>query len=295
MITMLLDKLNPVILRLGNVKITWYAILVIGGAILAYVFTQYLAKKKGFDKDMIEGLFYLVFPIGIVGARIWFVLSNLSGFSGENWYHMFFVWEGGLAIQGGVVAGVITAFIYLLKKYPKVNALDVVDLVLPNVLLAQCIGRWGNFFNQEVYGACVDPSTLSFLPKFILNQMMGGGGIYCPTSQAAQPLFLYEGLLTLLGWVIISIILRKFWNKRPSGILTSLYLVYYGTVRAILEPLRNEAFIMQINGVSTSVVTSIVYVILGVIMFVLCFVFKDKIKNFYAKKELENKPKKTKK
>ncbi len=285
----MLLKLSPTIIQIGNLSITWYAIFVIGGAVLAYLLTQYFAKKGGYSKNMIETLFYLAFPLGIVGARIWFVLSNLNQFQGPNWYHVFFMWEGGLAIQGGVVLGVIVALIYLKKKWPQYPPLAIFDLAVPNILIAQSIGRWGNFFNQEVYGACVSRDSLSFLPNFILDQMAGGGGIACGVNEVAQPLFLYEGLLTLLGFIVISILMRKFWIKnRPHGILTMGYFVWYGIIRACLEPLRNEIYIMQINGVSTSLVTSIVYAVVGVLGIIAIYIYNNKRKkNQTVIKEVE--------
>ena len=270
-------KLSPNLIELGGLTITWYAMFIIGGALLCYFIAQAMAKKKGMPKEIIENVFYLAFPIGILGARLWFVLSNLNAFVGSHWYHAFFIWEGGLAIQGGVVAGVVAAIIYLRKKWPQYSVLDVFDLCVPNIFVGQCIGRWGNFFNQEVYGQCVARSQLSFLPAFILNQMAGGGEIACAATEVAQPLFLYEGLLNLVGWIIISLLLRKFWTKnRPYGVLTMLYFVYYGIVRACLEPLRNEIYIMRIGTVSTSLVTSIVYAVLGVIGIILIYVYNSK-------------------
>ena len=273
----MLFKLNPNAIELGSLRITWYAIFIIGGAILCYLLANKMGEKKGLPKGIIENVFYISFPLGIVGARIWFVLSNLSMYQGANWYHIFYVWEGGLAIQGGVVVGVLCAIWYLRKKHPDISPLEIFDLCVPNILLGQAIGRWGNFFNQEVYGACVVRESLSFLPNFILNQMAGGGDIACKLTEVAQPLFLYESLLDLAGWLIISFLLRYKWTKnRPYGILTMLYFVYYGAIRACLEPLRNEAFIMRINGVSTSLVTSIVYIILGVAGIIAIYLYHRK-------------------
>lgn len=270
-------KLNPNIIEIGNLSIAWYAVLIIGGAILCYLVANRMATRAGFSKDLFGNIFFLCFPMGIIGARLWFVLSNLDMYRGADWYRAFFIWEGGLAIQGGVVLAVVAAVIYLRKKEPDLSVLQIFDFAVPNILLGQAIGRWGNFFNQEVYGACVSRDTLSFLPRFILDQMAGGGGIACGVSQVAQPLFLYESLFNLIGWLILSFLLRYKWTKRrPHGVLTALYFVYYGIVRACLEPLRNEMFIMRIGGVSTSVATSIVFVVLGLAAIVAIYVFDAK-------------------
>jgi prolipoprotein diacylglyceryl transferase len=150
------------------------------------------------------------------------------------------------------------------------------DMIIPNILIAQVIGRWGNFFNREVYGACVDSDTLWFLPSFIKDYMRGGtvAGQYiaCPTSQYAQPLFLYEGILNLIGFILITIVLRKILKGKYSGVLTSLYLVWYGTVRVSLEGLRNEMFIMRWGNISQSILTSIVFIVVGVALLVYFYI-----------------------
>lgn len=272
----LLTKLDPYFIQIGSFTIYWYAIFIIIGAILALAISKYFAKKAGYSSDMIDNLFFISFPAGLIGARIWFVLSNLSAYTGSNWYHAFFSWEGGLAIQGGVVFGALAGIIYIKKAHKEIEIKHVLDLVVPNILIAQAIGRWGNFFNQEVYGQCVDASKLSFLPKFILNQMQGGGDIACAITEVAQPLFLYESILNILGFVLISILLRKFWKSRKNGSLAMSYFVWYGVVRVLLEPLRNEMYIMQIMGVRTSIITSIAFIVFGVLGIIYLNFFKNK-------------------
>ena len=137
------------------------------------------------------------------------------------------IWNGGLAIQGGVVVGVISAYIYFKKKKPCNSFLDLLDTIVPNIFIGQIIGRWGNFVNGEVFGACVDPEKLSWLPKFVLNQQIYATDIYAVCQgKAAIPLFLYEGLLNLVGVVFITYVLRKYWKKeRCYGDLSALYFV----------------------------------------------------------------------
>ena len=190
--------------------------------------------------------FLIAFPAGLVGARLWYVLSEWD-FYFKSPIEILKVWNGGLAIQGGVMLGVITGVSYVIYKCRmhgmSLKATRLMDIVIPNILIAQVIGRWGNFFNREVYGECVDRlyalKNWWFLPNWLVDNMKGGvvEGVYvsCPPSQYAQPLFLYEGVLNFIGFILISLVLRRLFTKRVDGTLAALYLVWYGAVRVSLE------------------------------------------------------------
>lgn len=276
------EPLNKNFIELGNFKIAWYAILIFAGALIAYYISKKIGQKRGIKGEIYTDLLTLAFPMGLLGARIWYVCSNLSSMWNKAsflfntfdsvWAPFNFlanaiaVWEGGLAVQGGVVLGVLTAYIYYRKKKPCESFLDLLDTIAPNILFAQAMGRWGNFVNGEVFGACVEPSKLSWLPNFILNQQIYAEDIYevC-NGLAAQPLFLYEGILNLIGFFLITYVLRKFWTKkRYYGDLSALYFVWYGIVRISLEGFRNEIYIMRIFGLPTSIVFSAVFIIAGI-------------------------------
>ena len=127
---------------IGNLHIAFYAICIIVGAIVAYKLSQHFLKKKGFDPEAIENLFYIAFPCGIVGARIWYVIAQWSAeFASRPWYKVFFIWEGGLAIQGGVIAGVVAGVIFMIKRRPNIPVLLAADCIVPTILIAQAIGR----------------------------------------------------------------------------------------------------------------------------------------------------------
>jgi len=282
----LLMKISPILIKFDDEKmIRWYAICILVGALLAYLTSSYCFKKGGFSQDIPDTIICIAFPLGILGARAWWCIcenGNLQGMISE-------FAEGGLAVQGGVLLGVISGVLVMLLKFKECKLMFAVDCVVPNILIAQSVARWGNFFNQEVYGACVDYDKLNFLPDFIHEQMRGDidpithanvgefkadySYINCYTNQAAQPLFLYEGIINLIGWILISIILRKFWKKgRKDGDLGCLYFVWYGIVRMLMEPLRNSEFIMNSWGTSTlssSVITSIIFICIGIIGLIL--------------------------
>lgn len=253
-----------------NTGITWYSVIVLTGAIVAYALCKYFFSKEEASKqypDLIDTLFLIAFPCGLLGARIWYVFSELDYYLADP-IRIIKVWEGGLAIQGGVLGGILAGYIVLKVKKVQIPFRRMVDIIVPNILIAQSIGRWGNFMNQEVYGECIERSSLWWVPNFILDNM-NGGRIYCRNGYVATPLFLYESLLTLLGFMLISIVLRKFYTKRIDGELGAFYLIYYGLVRIIMEPLRQETYIMRIFGdVSFSVLTSALFIIAGLAIIV---------------------------
>ena len=268
-----------------NTNITWYSVIVLTGAIVVYLLCKYLYKKDELHKthpDLIDTLFLIAFPCGLLGARIWYIFSELDYYLADP-VKMLKVWEGGLAIQGGVVGGILAGYLVLKYKRIEVNFRRLADMIVPNILIAQSIGRWGNFMNQEVYGECIDKSSVSWIPDFILNNM-NGGRIYCPTGQVATPLFLYESLLTLFGFILISIVIRKFYTQKVDGELASMYLIYYGLVRIIMEPLREEEYIMRIFGdVSQSMLMSALFIVVGLVFILLLEICRKKL----TKKETE--------
>lgn len=249
-----------------NTGITWYSVIVLTGALVAYALCKYFFKKEEYSKqypDLIDTLFLIAFPCGLLGARIWYVLSELDYYLADP-IRIIKVWEGGLAIQGGVLGGILAGYIVLKVKYPNVSFRRMVDIAVPNILIAQSIGRWGNFMNQEVYGACIERKSLWWVPNFVLDNM-NGGRISCKTGYVATPLFLYESLLTLFGFILISVVIRKLFTKKIDGELGAFYLIYYGLIRIIMEPLRQETYIMRIFGnVSFSMLTSALFVVAGI-------------------------------
>ena len=271
-------------------NISWYSVIVLTGAIVAYLISKYFYKKEELSKkypDLMETLFLVAFPCGLLGARIWYIVSELDYYLADP-ISMLRVWEGGLAIQGGVLGGILAGYLVLKYKGLDKSFRRLVDLIVPNILIAQSIGRWGNFFNQEVYGECVSKNSVSWIPNFILNNM-NGGAIYCKTGYVATPLFLYESLLTLFGFILISIVIRKFFTKRVDGELGAMYLIYYGLIRIIMEPMREETYIMRIFGdVSQSMLMSALFILGGIGLIVYLELNRKKLKNQEVKDD-ENK------
>ncbi len=273
----------PKEIKIGSLRITFYAICIFIGAIIAYVLSRYFTKKEGYDDTILEGTFYLAFPLGIVGARIWYVIAEWSKeFANRDFWHVFAFWEGGLAIQGGAILGVLVGVLYVHYKKPHYNVLAMADFVVPNILVAQAIGRWGNFFNQEVYGAATEPGGWKIFGNWFVNQMTIDG-------QFRTPLFLIEGIVNIIGFVLIMFVIRKFLRKYlKPGYLCSCYFIWYGLTRAILEPLRDNQYKMG-SKVMASQVMAYIFIICGILAIIgLYFLDKHLKKNKNEKIETSN-------
>ena len=144
------DIMNPVAFTIYNIEIRWYSIMLLIAIVLGFFIIFKEAKKFNYPTEFIVNLFFWVIVFGLVGARIYYCLFNFQFYS-ENVFDVFKVWEGGLAIHGGIIAGFITLYYY--SKFHDVNPFKITDIVVVPLLLGQAIGRWGNFFNGEAHGA----------------------------------------------------------------------------------------------------------------------------------------------
>lgn len=262
--------------------LAWYAVVILGGAYLAYKLSDSEFYKEYGKHGIIDSLFVIALLGGILGARVWYVVGNFTGdgaqgmnFAKEitngNWTAMFQIWNGGLTIMGGAVAGIVVGMLYITKKRKYVDLRFAVDACVPTILLAQAIGRWGNFFNHEVYGAQVSMSTFSFLPTWLRFQMATGFSNGMPSSdQMYVPLFLIEGIVNIIGYFVITRLIPLLWPEskgRAKGDNVAFYLIWYGIVRVIMEPLRSQDFNMGGDGM-WSVWNSVAYILLGVLLLV---------------------------
>lgn len=260
--------MKPEMFSIGNISIRWYSVMILLGIMVAFVLAILEAGKKGIKKDDIFDLGFYVIIFGIIGARLYYVLFNLD-FYKSNLLEIFKIWNGGLAIHGGIIFGLITLIVYCKKKNLKI--LEVTDIVVPSLLIAQAIGRWGNFFNSEAHGPVTSLEFLEnmkIIPQFVIDVMKINGNYYHPT-------FYYEFLWCLLGFVII-ILIRKIFKKRKDGFLAAFYLIWYGIGRAFIESLRTDS--LMLGNFKVAQIVSLVGVISGV---VLCFVI------FFRKGEKE--------
>ena len=256
--------------------VNWYGVVIVLGAVLAYKLSDHHMYLKYGKHGIIDTCFLIAFPCGIIAARIWYVVGNWNGdgAGGPNfselcangqWYRIFAIWEGGLTILGGAVGGILGGILYMVFKRKWVDVRFAMDVIVPTILLAQAIGRWGNFFNHEVYGNETLMGNWPLIPTWVKYQMGTGFENGLPISNTMYiPLFLIEGFFNVLGYIVIYHIVRRLWKEkyRPLGCLAGCYLIWYGIVRIIMEPMRDPTFNMGTNGM-WSVWNSMVYIILG--------------------------------
>lgn len=244
--------MNPVIINLGIIEIRWYSVLILLGFILGYYLVINKCKQENIDKTLINDLCFYLIIVSILGARIYYCIFEWKYYI-NNPIDIIKIWEGGLAIHGGVIAGII--FIYFYTKKKKLGFLKLLDIFAPSLVLGQAIGRWGNFFNGEAYGPITTFENLKNLhiPRFIIDGMYIGGNYHVPT-------FFYESIGCLIVFIIL-IILR---NKKSTkiGIITSIYFILYGLVRFFIEGLRTDS-LMLLN-IKVAQLISIIMILIGI-------------------------------
>lgn len=257
--------MNPIAINIGPLTITWYSICILLGIIFAGVVINKEAKKYNIPTSFITNLIFWCVIFGLLGARIYYVIFNLDYYAAAP-IEIIKIWNGGLAIHGGIIAGLITLVIYC-KKYG-VNILKMTDIAVPGLILAQGIGRWGNFFNAEAHGGIVSRVFLEnlHLPNFIIDGMHIGGHYYHPT-------FLYESIFCIIGFFVL-FGFRSFKNTK-LGNTTAVYLIWYGVLRFFIESLRTDS--LMLGSLKMAQIISIIMITIG---FVMLIVTKLKCKNY---------------
>lgn len=241
---------------LGAIKIYYYSICILIGISIGIFLLFKESKKQKIDQDKLGDLLFYTILFGILGARIYYVIFNLSYYL-SNPLEILAIWHGGLAIHGGIIAGLIT-LIYLTKEY-KLNTLKIIDMSVPSLIIAQSIGRWGNFFNVEAYGKVVTLSHLKsqHIPNFIIDRMKIDGSYH-------QPTFLYESILCFIGFIILMILKNNKSLKITN--LTSFYLIWYGLIRLVIEYYRTDS--LMLGPIKIAMLISIVFIISGVVLLI---------------------------
>nr|WP_235788485.1 prolipoprotein diacylglyceryl transferase [Salipaludibacillus sp. CUR1] len=256
MIVGTIQPYNPIAFELGPISVHWYGLLIGLGAFIGYLIANHEAKKRGMPEDFLADLLIFALPAGIIGARLYYVIFRWEQFAGDP-ARIFAIWEGGLAIHGGLIGAFITVLIF--SRVRGLSFWKIADIVAPSILLAQAIGRWGNFMNQEVYGQEVSRAYLEnlLIPDFIINQMFINGAYY-------QPTFLYESIWNLLG-VALLLYLRRV-NLRRGELFIS-YLIWYSVGRFFIEGIRTD-YLLIFGVLKTAQVVSVLTIIGGIILII---------------------------
>lgn len=239
--------MNPVAFSIFGIQVHWYGIIITFAMILSVSLILKEAKKQGFKEDDFLDMAIITLPVAIISARLYYVLFNLEYY--KTFTQIIDIRQGGLAIHGGLIGGAVTAL--LVARHKGMNLIKSADLVVPYISLAQSIGRWGNYVNQEAYGRETNlPWAINIDGKMV------------------HPTFLYESIWN----IILFFVLKKIYkNKKFDGIVSGMYMILYSVGRFFIESLRTDS--LMIGGLRTAQIASVCMIMLGIIIILL---FKNK-------------------
>ncbi|SYZ79336.1 prolipoprotein diacylglyceryl transferase [Trichococcus shcherbakoviae] len=254
----IVGAINPISFQIGPLQVRWYGVIIGIAMYMAAWLSSREAEKRGIKEDTIADLTMWVIPVGLIGARLYYVLFELDYYL-QNPSDILAIWEGGIAIYGGLIAGFFTVVWFSRKRETPLGLM--LDVLAPSVLLAQAIGRWGNFMNQEAHGREVSRQFLEnlALPEFLINQMEIGGVYYHPT-------FLYESLWSILG-VAVLLLLRNREHVLRRGEVALSYVLWYSFGRFFIEGMRTDSLYLGGTGIRISQVVSLLLFVGAVILF----------------------------
>ena len=246
--------INPVAFSIGSLSVKWYGIIMATAVLVATIMAIREGKRRQIMPDDFIDLLLWAVPIGFICARIYYVIFEWGYFS-QHPNEIIAIWNGGIAIYGGLLGGLAVLIIFCKKR--NLSVWLMLDIIAPGVMAGQIIGRWGNFINQEAHGS---PTSLAFLeslhlPTFIIQQMKINGIYY-------QPTFLYESFFNLIGLIIIlSLRHKKHLFKQGEIFLT--YVIWYSLVRFFVEGMRTDSLYIA-NTIRVSQALSVVLFILAI-------------------------------
>lgn len=255
----LLGIIDPIAFSIGPLEVRWYGVIIAVGIFAAIWLSTKEAEKRGLEEDSMVDLALWMIPIGFLGARLYYVVFEL-GYYLANPSKIFAIWEGGIAIYGGLIAGFLTIVWFSKKRQAPLWLM--LDILAPSVLLAQAIGRWGNFVNQEAHGGEVTRQFLEnlFLPEFIINQMEINGSFYHPT-------FLYESLWSLLGFAAL-LLLRNRKQLLRRGEVALSYVMWYSFGRFFIEGMRTDSLYIGATSIRVSQALSFVLFVGAIVLLI---------------------------
>lgn len=262
--------MNRVAFNIFGFNVYYYSLCILLGVIVAYILITREGKKQGLTKEFTSDLIFYTLIIGILGARVYYCVFNLDYYL-ANPSEILKIYNGGLAIHGGVIAGLI--FVYLYTKKKNVSFIKILDIVAPAVIIAQSFGRWGNFFNQEAHGGITTYQNLKnmHIPEFIINGMHIEGKYYYPT-------FFFESIWCLIGFIILMIARRN--KNLRKGFQIGFYFIWYGIGRFFIEALRTDS--LMFFGLKIAQIVSLIGIIIGIIIIV-----TNRNKKYYNEMEVK--------
>ena len=244
--------------------VMWYGIIICIGIILAFAYVAYRAGRAKIKLDDVIDTALICVPAAIVGARLYYVIfyGNVHSF-----YDVIAVWDGGLAIYGGIIGGMVA--VIFVAKHKKIDFFKYADMIIPAVMIGQILGRWGNFFNREAYGGLVSPSH----PLYFLRMGLQNGNTIADFGTAemvyVHPTFLYESVWNLVGFILINIFYKK---KKFGGEVFLWYLGWYGFGRFFIEQLRTDSLCLGNTGIRVSALLGIVLFVISLPLTIVCHI-----------------------
>ncbi|QFK72822.1 prolipoprotein diacylglyceryl transferase [Pradoshia sp. D12] len=251
-----MNTIDRVAIHIGSIQIYWYGIIIGMGVFIGLWLAMRESKRRGLDKDLFVDLLIYAVPISIISARIYYVIFEWSYYK-DHLGDIYKIWNGGIAIHGALIGAVITTIFFARSR--NISFWKIADIAAPSLILAQGIGRWGNFINQEAYGDVVSRQFLEnlMLPDFIIDQMFINGAYHHPT-------FLYESLWNFLGFGLL-LLLRRVNLRQGEMFLT--YVIWYSIGRYFIEGMRTDS-LMLFGEFRMAQVLSLSLIIGGIILLV---------------------------
>ena len=278
-------SIDPAAFSVFGREIRWYGLIICVGIILAVLNTVRCAKKEGICTDDVLDYAIFVVPCGIIGARAYYVLTSLSEYS--SFGEAIAIWNGGLAIYGGVIGGAIATL--LVSLYKKQSFIKMADAIATSVMIGQMIGRWGNFCNGEAYGSLegIDLlgnfiATPGFKNNYILRMVIQSESSF--GTETVHPTFFYESVWNLLGFLIITFFVYR--AKKFDGQIILSYLAWYGFGRFFIEGLRTDSLYLGNTGIRISQLLALLTFLFAVAAMIIIPVLKKK--NAESEKEYTN-------
>ncbi len=239
-------------------SLPWYSVLIVLAMLIGLLLCTHEQKRLQLPKDLFVDLALCLIPSAIIGARLYYVIFSWNQFSGDI-LRIFRIWEGGLAIYGGIFGGTIALVAFC--RVRKLPLLHVADILVPALSLGQAIGRWGNYFNMEAYGAEITNAAWQFFPAAVLVSGTDGYEWHMAT-------FFYESCADLLIFIVLWFIIRK--RKQWNGQSLAVYMLMYGIARAWIEGLRTDS--LYIGTIRVSQLLSLLIAFAGLLTLFIGFI-----------------------
>ncbi len=253
-----LGALNPIAFNLGGIQVHWYGIIIASAVVLATILAVQEAKRRRIDPDSIYDLILWALPVAIITARMYYVIFEW-GYYQNHVDEIVRVWDGGIAIYGALIGAGIVVYLFCSANWIPVWLM--LDIIAPVLIMAQGIGRWGNFMNQEAFGRITSLTFLQslHLPHFIIQQMLIDGAY-------RQPTFLYESLWDILGFIVLMSLRHKKHLFKQGEVFLS-YVIWYAFGRFFVEGMRTDS--LMLLGIRVSQWLSVILFIgaIGILVF----------------------------